>query len=570
MHPAELERSIYPVVNRLLQKGELVKKGTLSEEVNIAVPAIEGVLIDPAVETEAIGWINEIKPFLRLLPASPAPGQLHYQLFAGPGPEKRGLAVFLDTTLSGGKRLILASPAKEADLQANIYRLCIISTENGLRFRGSPIYEYGGIGKYIGEISSLLSEFMKVTVLCYDPSGILSEVDGRHSFSPTLEVRGFPKVVVSDEDEELMRDFGGEKGAKTVLSAIRTGEVMVASTVGERFDAVYFHAWYNGFTVPAFRKLHPHAAALAIFHSIQPLKRWKVGDLGERGFAKSIEMERQYAGVDGIIALSDLNEQAIREAYEVREATEVRLIPHGVNVDEYRPCPPEQSAEVFRYYFHKHGYRDEGLLARKKVLYVGRLSGQKGVDLLVEAFKQVKQDSILVLIACSPDTPAMQELAERVLSHSPRIVWINEHVKNRADMVSMFSGADVFVCPSRSEPFGLVIPEAMATQTPVVAFRGAGGPDYIVQDGETGFLVPYEDVGAMAQAIERLLKDPGLAGRMGEAARRRVEELFSVRRTAIDTFLFIRDLILAKVATSNLLAAASVSANITPAATGSP
>ena len=175
------------------------------------------------------------------------------------------------------------------------------------------------------------------------------------------------------------------------------------------------------------------------------------------------------------------------------------------------------------------------------VLFVGRISEQKGIFPLLEAAARFPPDVELVLCAASPDTPEIEARLAAAVAGRPRVRWINAMLPHD-DVVQLYSHARVFVCPSVYEPFGLINLEAMACGTAVVASRVGGIPDVVV-DGETGVLVPPGEPEALAAAVSALCGDPERAARFGAAGRRRVEAEFSWERIAERTLAVYRDAI---------------------------
>jgi starch synthase len=175
------------------------------------------------------------------------------------------------------------------------------------------------------------------------------------------------------------------------------------------------------------------------------------------------------------------------------------------------------------------------------VLFVGRISEQKGIFQLLEAARSLPAGMQLVLCASSPDTPELRARLEAAVGDRPEVRWINAMLPV-PEVVELYSHAAVFACPSIYEPFGLINLEAMACGTPVVASRVGGIPEVVV-DGETGWLVEPGDPAALARALRNALADPDRARRMGEAGRRRVEAQFSWDRIATRTLDVYRDAI---------------------------
>jgi starch synthase len=201
----------------------------------------------------------------------------------------------------------------------------------------------------------------------------------------------------------------------------------------------------------------------------------------------------------------------------------VHVIHNGIDADIYRPHPSEDALRAL-------GVDPTTPYA----FFNGRITRQKGLPLLLEAALEIDRRYQIVLAASSPDTPEIgaevDALAERVRAERGNLVWIDRFI-SRDDLIHLHTHATVFVCPSVYEPFGLVICEAMACETAVVASRVGGIPEIVVE-GETGFLVDYDAadprsfVTALAEKVEQVLGDPKLAARMGKAGRKRVVEHF--------------------------------------------
>ncbi len=255
-----------------------------------------------------------------------------------------------------------------------------------------------------------------------------------------------------------------------------------------------------------------------------------------------------YQNSDGVIAVSRAMKEDVQQLYGVAPER-VRVIHNGIDPDEYRP---RHAPEVLR----RVGVDPDVPI----VLFVGRITRQKGILHLVRAARHLAPGVQLVLCAGAPDTPEigaeMRELVETTRAQSPvPIVWIAEML-SKPDAIALYSHADVFVCPSVYEPFGIINLEAMACETPVVAAAVGGIPEIVVP-GETGLLVPFEAEGggspeprdpaafsrALADAVNALMADPDRRRRMGIASRERVLARFSWRRIAELTLDFYRELV---------------------------
>jgi starch synthase len=250
---------------------------------------------------------------------------------------------------------------------------------------------------------------------------------------------------------------------------------------------------------------------------------------------------------DAIIAVSKGTKADILRAYPEVDPARVHVIYNGIDLDEY-----QQTSETSA--LTKYGV-DPSL---PYVLFVGRITRQKGVTHLVEAIQYLPPGTQVVLCAGAPDTPEiaaeMREKVEAARALNPRVVWIEKMV-TKPEAIQLYSNASVFCCPSVYEPFGIINLEAMACRAPVVA-SATGGILEVVVDGETGYLVPFEqdpvtsfplhpDVFArdLAEKISILLADPAKAKQFGEAGRKRVEETFAWTAIADQTIELYQQLI---------------------------
>jgi glycogen synthase len=281
-------------------------------------------------------------------------------------------------------------------------------------------------------------------------------------------------------------------------------------------------------------------------HSLEPLRPWKREQIG-RGYELSKWVEQTAIEMaDAVIAVSSSTRDDILRLFNV-DPKKVHVILNGVDTEEYRPVKkPELLTSL-------------GIDVTKSfVLFIGRMTRQKGLYYLLKAADFIDPNMQIVLCAGDSDTPSLQEeLEAMVLELSAQragVIWIPEMVSRRTT-VALYSHATVFCCPSIYEPFGIINLEAMACGTPVVATAVGGIPE-VVADGETGFLVdarlseqpPHDPVDAdglaraLAEAINRFGADPDLKRRMGDAGRRRVVEKFSWETIAKQTLTLYESL----------------------------
>lgn len=312
-------------------------------------------------------------------------------------------------------------------------------------------------------------------------------------------------------------------------------------------EIVHCHTWYSHLAGCLARPL-TGARLVLTTHSLEPHRPWKVEQLGT-AYAATTWVERTaYENADGVIAVSKAMKRDVEALYGVAPER-VRVIHNGIDPDEYRPSHAPAT-------LRRLGVDPDVPF----VLFVGRITRQKGILHLVRAIRYIEPGVPVVLCAGAPDTPGIAEEMKQLVNEVKRdtdaaVLWIPE-ILPRVDLVSLYSHAAVFVCPSVYEPFGIINLEAMACETPVVAAAVGGIPEIVVH-GETGLLVPFAAESkdspeprdpdgysrALAAAISELLRDPERRQTMGKAARRRVVEHFSWKHIAELTLDFYRSLV---------------------------
>jgi glycogen synthase len=292
---------------------------------------------------------------------------------------------------------------------------------------------------------------------------------------------------------------------------------------------VHCHTWYSHFGGVLSRLAYGVPLVITV-HSLEPLRPWKRERLG-RGYDLSTWVERTALEMaDAVVAVSRRDQEEILTRFEVRPER-VHVVPNGVDTRLYRPVDGKATLDEL------------GIDAsRPFVLFVGRISRQKGIHHLLRAAERLSPEIGLVLVAASPDSPELERELERTVDdlrgRRSRVTWIREMLP-RETTVALYSEAAVFCCPSVYEPFGIINLEAMACETPVVG-TAVGGIREAVVHGETGLLVAFEprsrdDAEAadpdrladeLARAIEQLVEDPSRAARMGQRGRKRVIERY--------------------------------------------
>lgn len=323
-------------------------------------------------------------------------------------------------------------------------------------------------------------------------------------------------------------------------------DLMMAGAV-QSPDIIHCHTWYSHLGGILAKQLTGGRLVLTT-HSLEPHRPWKAEQLGTAYRATTWVEGTAYRNADGVVAVSAAMKRDVQALYGV-DGDRIRVIHNGIDPDEYRPTP---GREVLR------RYRIDPDLPM--VLFVGRITRQKGILHLVRALPKLRGNLQVVLCAGAPDTPEigreMTDLVAEAQRECPMpIHWISAMV-DREDIIRLYSEAELFVCPSVYEPFGIINLEAMACETPVVASAVGGIPEIIIP-GETGVLVPFDAEGsgsaepkdpeaftsALAQAISELMEDADRRHRMGRAARKRVLDHFSWRAIARQTIEFYGELV---------------------------
>jgi starch synthase len=321
----------------------------------------------------------------------------------------------------------------------------------------------------------------------------------------------------------------GLAGANPALVTMGVDLEMAAGAAGT--DLVHSHTWYANLAGHTAKLLHgvPHVVTT---HSLEPLRPWKAEQLGG-GYALSSWCERTaIEAADAVIAVSAGMRRDVLAAYPAVDPDRVRVVYNGIDTIEYAPDPRTDVLD-------RLGIDPD----RPSVVYVGRITRQKGLPYLLRAAASLPPDTQLVLLAGAPDTPEIAAevtaLADGLRSTRTGVVWVQAMLPKH-EVVQVLTHATVFVCPSIYEPMGIVNLEAMACETAVVATATGGIPE-VVAAGETGLLVGIEQVGDgsgtpvdpdrfvadLAVALSTLVGDPERAAAMGRAGRRRAVEHFS-------------------------------------------
>ncbi len=383
--------------------------------------------------------------------------------------------------------------------------------------REYPPEVYGGAGVHVEYLARELGQIADVEVRCFG-----ADRPGALAFRPPAELAA----------------------ANAALQAMGTDLQMAADLGGATI--VHSHTWYANLAGHVAKLLHgiPHVATV---HSLEPMRPWKAEQLGG-GYRLSSFCERTgLESADALIAVSPAMREDVLRSYPAIDPARVQVILNGIDSQQYRPDPATDRLERLGV--------DPG---RPAVVFVGRITRQKGLSHLLDAALAFDPSAQIVLAAGAPDTEALaDEIAakvERVQAERGSLVWL-QGMLGKPEVIQLLSHATVFVCPSIYEPLGIVNLEAMACGTAVVATRTGGIPEVVV-DGETGLLVPFDDfdpetrepcdparfAADLAERVNRLLADPALAARFGDAGRARAVEQFDWAAIAEQTLALYRSL----------------------------
>ena len=380
-----------------------------------------------------------------------------------------------------------------------------------------PPFIYGGAGVHVNELAKVLRPLADVRVHAFGgprEPGTEGADDG---------VTGYPEIAELDGANAALRTFGVDLE-------------MAQGTEGT--DLVHSHTWYANLAGHLAGLLHgvPHVISA---HSLEPLRPWKAEQLGG-GYALSSWAEKTaYEAASGIIAVSNGMREDILRCYPAVDPERVKVVHNGIDLEAWKHPQGQEADAVAAATLKRLGIDPD----RPTIVFVGRITRQKGLPHLLRACEQLPADVQVILCAGAPDTPEIKAevegLVARLREKRTGVVWIEEMLP-RPELIAVLAASDVFVCPSVYEPLGIVNLEAMAVGLPVVGSATGGIPDVIV-DGETGLLVPIDQVqdgtgtpidparfeADLAERLTTLVTDTEAAKAMGQSARRRVEEHFA-------------------------------------------
>lgn len=385
--------------------------------------------------------------------------------------------------------------------------------------REFPPHVYGGAGVHVEYLADELARLMQVEVRCFGD---------QNEDSKNLVVKGFP---FENKDYDA-----ADSKLKPILKTLGTNIHMNALDISA--DVVHCHTWYAHFA-GIMAKLCYGTPLVITTHSLEPLRPWKREQLG-RGYDASSWIEKTAIEMaDAIIAVSEETKIDVLNYFNV-DQSKISVIYNGINLEQYKVT--SNNAVLLKY-----GINPE----KPYVLFVGRITRQKGIIHLVNAIKYIDDQTQIVLCAGAPDTPEIAKEMEisinEVKRHRPNVFWIAEMLE-KPEIIQLYSHASVFCCPSIYEPFGIINVEAMACETAVVA-SAVGGIKEVVVNNETGILVPVEQQKSapfepvnpdqfsrdLANGINTIMNDSLLRDKMAKAGRKRVEDYFDWKAIAKQT-----------------------------------
>ncbi|MNQ17897.1 Capsular glucan synthase [compost metagenome] len=386
---------------------------------------------------------------------------------------------------------------------------------------------YGGAGVHIDFLSQELAKLAEVEVRCFGDQS---------TDTPSMHVRGINSCLTKMEDKDNAH-------IKMFHNLSRNVEMSQATP---QADIIHCHTWYTHLAGVFTRELLQVPLILTT-HSLETHRPWKVEQLGNGYFLSRWIEDKAYKSADGVIAVSEQMKQDVIEAYDVAPE-KVTVIHNGIDPEFYKPT------------FDNDLLLEYGINpAIPFVLFVGRITRQKGISQLIAAAKHFNKNCQVVLCAGAPDTPEIAAETEALIAdlkaEREGVILISEMLP-REKIKVLYSHARVFACPSLYEPFGIINLEAMSCETPVVGSLVGGIPEIIVE-GSTGYLIPLESVSRtdfnpadpeafqknFAAKINLLLEDEALATKMGKEGRIRVLKQFSWESIARITFDYYQEVI---------------------------
>ncbi|MDA8156949.1 MAG: glycogen synthase [Actinomycetota bacterium] len=393
--------------------------------------------------------------------------------------------------------------------------------------REYPPFVYGGAGVHAEYLSRALAALgHEVRVFCF-------------SSSPGKNPERLKQGGLSVQYIGAGPDFKAPGQAIKAMLDTLSRDLEMAGLANQA-DIIHCHTWYAHMAGVLAKKFYGIPLVLTA-HSLEVSRPWKGEQLGAAYSVSAWIEQNSYAAADGVIAVSGAMAADLAALQGVPQG-KIKVIHNGIDTDEFAPgADPEGST------LRRHGLSQ---IEKPYALFIGRLSRQKGIELLLEAVPHINTALSVVLCAAAPESPGMEadvaQSVNRLRTEGYKVFWIKEHVPRDA-LAALYANACIFLCPSIYEPFGIINLEAMASGIPVVASNVGGIPE-VVEDGATGILVDFE-AGAgrgefprrFAAAVNRLFEAPELRQKMGAAARRRVQRDFSWAAIAEKTVQFYEE-----------------------------
>ena len=357
--------------------------------------------------------------------------------------------------------------------------------------REYPPNVYGGAGVHVKFLTRELAKQIHVEVRCFGEQQL---EEGN------LKAKGY-------QTWDRMWE-GNEPKFNSTLGTFSTDLSVVRDAIDS--DVVHTHTWYAAFAGYMAKTLY-NVPLVSTVHSLEPLRPWKEEQLGRSYFLSTWVEKLALENADRIVAVSRHAREDILKHFQV-QPDRVKVIHNGIDLDIYRSVRTDATRKAFG-------------ITGDYVLFVGRVSRQKGMGHLIDAMKLVDPGITCVCCTSAPDTRELEKEIAAKVAEEPRVIWINSLLRED-QYVELYSNAFCFSCPSVYEPFGIINLEAMACETPIVA-SSVGGILETVVDGETGILVEPGNPKVIADGINTFARNRDLARRYGKNGRKRVEELFS-------------------------------------------
>ncbi len=399
--------------------------------------------------------------------------------------------------------------------------------------REYPPHIYGGAGVHVDELSRAMARHVDVTVRAFDGPRSPQELAEIAAAAQTEGTPGSLEVIGYDVNPSMAEANG----------ALKTFDHDLQMAKDVNSELVHAHTWY-ACLAGRLASMMNNIPFVITAHSLEPFRPWKADQLGGGYNLSSWAEKDAYDNADAVIAVSEGMKKDILQAYPNVDANKVHVIYNGITMEDFEtPSEDDPAWGVFdRYNINR---------SKPTLLFVGRITNQKGLPYLLKALPKINPEIQVVLCAGAPDTEEIMTQVREAFAQLDKergnIVWIEEMLP-RPELNALEHGCDAFICPSIYEPLGIVNLEAMACGLPIVGSATGGIPEVVV-DGETGILVHFDQlhdgtgtptnpeafVNDMAAAIDAMFSDPQRAQAMGEAGYKRARDVFSWETIAEQT-----------------------------------